>query len=171
MGWALCPLFLFVLNGVMYRETLFQSVTDILEPLLEGQGVELVELQLQPQKGRWFVRVFVDAEGGISLEDCRHLSLDIGQVLEAEELIPTSYVLEVSSPGLDRPLRTPRDFRRQQHRLVTLFLNAPIAGVARYTGRVAIVTLDHLVLHEPPDTPLEIPLSQIDRGVVELEFK
>jgi ribosome maturation factor RimP len=155
----------------MYRETLFQSVTDTLAPLLEAQGVELVELQLQPQKGRWFVRVFVDAEGGISLEDCRHLSFDIGQILEAEELIPTSYVLEVSSPGLDRPLRTPRDFRRQHQRLVTVFLHTPIAGATRYTGRVAAVTRDHLVLHEPPDAPLEIPLPQIDHGVVELEFK
>lgn len=165
------PTFFVRAHRAMYRETLFQSVTDILEPLLEAQGVELVELQLQPQKGRWLVRVFVDAEGGISLEDCRHLSLDIGQILEAEELIPTSYVLEVSSPGLDRPLRTPRDFRRQHQRLVTVFLHTPIAGATRYTGRVAAVTRDHLVLHEPPDAPLEIPLPQIDHGVVELEFK
>jgi ribosome maturation factor RimP len=140
-------------------------------PLIEAEGAELVELQLNPQKGRWFVRVFVDTERGISLEDCRQLSYEIGQVLDAEELIPSAYTLEVSSPGLDRPLRTPRDFRRQLRRLVTIMLNAPLWEKTRYRGRIAIVTEEYVVLHQPPDAPLDIPLSYIDHGVVELEFK
>lgn len=155
----------------MYREALFRSVNETIEPLLHAHGAELVELQLQPQKGRWLVRIFVDAEDGVSLEDCQLLSLEIGQLLDAEELIPSSYVLEVSSPGLDRPLRSPRDFRRQHQRLVTVFLHTPVLGQSRYTGRVAQVTDASLVLYEPPETPLEIPLPQIDHGVVELEFK
>jgi len=155
----------------MYRETLRQSVADIVGLFLRKQGFELVELQLQQRPGQWLVRVFADAEGGISLEDCRRLSLDIGQVLDAEDLISTSYVLEVSSPGLDRPLRTTRDFQRQCQHMVTVFLHSPFMGKTQYTGRVAAVTDVHLVLHAPPDTPLTIPLSQIAHGVVELEFK
>lgn len=155
----------------MYRETLRQSVIDIVAPLLQTQGFELVELQLQQRKGQWLVRVFADAEGGISLADCQRLSLDIGQVLDAEDVITTSYVLEVSSPGLDRPLRTARDFQRQHQRLVTVFLQSPLLGKTQYTGRVAAVTEAHVVLHVSPDTPLAIPLPQIERGVVELEFK
>ena len=155
----------------MYRETLRQSIADIIAPLLQTQGFELVELQLQQRKGQWLVRVFADAEGGISLEDCRRLSLEIGQVLDAEELISTSYVLEVSSPGLDRPLRTARDFQRQRQRMVTVFLQSPLMGKIQYTGRVAAVTEAGLVLHVSPDTPLTIPLPQIGHGVVELEFK
>lgn len=155
----------------MYRDVLFRSVTDTIETLLQVQGAELVELQLQPQKGRWLVRVFVDAEHGVSLEDCQRFSREIGQVLEAEELIPASYVLEVSSPGLARPLRTARDFRRQSQHLVTVFLCTPMLGETQYTGRVAAVTDEYLVLHMPPDVPLEIPLPHIDHGVVELEFK
>ncbi len=155
----------------MYRERVFQGVIDVIEPLIEAEGAELVELQLSPQKGRWLVRVFVDTEDGISLEDCRQLSLEIGQVLDAEELIPASYTLEVSSPGLDRPLQTPRDFRRQLQRLVTVTLNAPLGEKTRYRGRVAAVTEEYVVLHQPPDAPLDIPLLQIDHGVVELEFK
>ena len=95
----------------MYRETIRQSIAEIVEPLLQMQGFELVELQLQQRKGQWLVRVFADAEGGISLEDCQRLSRDIGLAFDAEDLIATSYVLEVSSPGLDRPLRTARDFQ------------------------------------------------------------
>ena len=60
----------------MYRETIRQSIADIVEPFLQTQGFELVELQLQQRKGQWLVRVFADAEGGISLDDCRRLSLD-----------------------------------------------------------------------------------------------
>ena len=150
---------------------LFQSVTDLVEPLLRAQGFELVELQMQQRKGRWLVRVFVDAEGGISLEDCRRLSLDIGQMLDTENLIPASYVLEVSSPGLDRPLRTARDFLRQCRRMVTVFLRTPLMGKTQYTGRISAVADAHLVLHMPPDMPFAIPLTQVDHGLVELEFK
>ena len=155
----------------MYRETIRQNIAEIVEPLLQMHGFALLELQLQQRKGQWFVRVFADAEGGISLEDCRKLSRDIGQAFDLEDLVPTSYVLEVSSPGLDRPLRTARDFQRQRQRMVTVFLNSPLMGQAQQTGRVAGVTTSHLVLHLPPDTPLTIPLPQIDHGVIELEFK
>lgn len=155
----------------MYRETLRQSVADIIASLLQMQGFEFVELQLQQRKGQWLVRVYADAESGISLEDCRRLSFEIGQVLDAEDLIPSAYVLEVSSPGLDRPLRTMRDFQRQRQRMVTVFLQSPLMGKTQYTGRVAAVTEAHLVLHVSAETPLAIPLSQVDYGVVELEFK
>lgn len=165
------PTFFIRAHVAMYRDTLLQTITEIITPLLNIQGAELVELQLSPQKGRWLVRLFVDAEGGVSLEDCRQLSYEIGQVLDAEELIPTSYLLEVSSPGLDRPLRTPRDFRRQQQHLVTIFLHTPLLGATQYTGRVANVTDTQVVLHHPPEKPLEIPWPQVDHGVVELEFK
>jgi ribosome maturation factor RimP len=155
----------------MYRDMLLQSVTDFVEPLLQVQGFDLVELQLHQRKGRWLVRVFVDTEGGISLEDCHRLSLELGQVLDAEDLIPAPYVLEVSSPGLDRPLRTAQDFRRQQQHLVTIILRIPLFDKTRYTGRVTSVADTHVVLYNPPDTLLEIPLSHIEYGVVELEFK
>ena len=155
----------------MYSEMLFQSVSGLIEPLLKDQGFELVELQLQQQKGRWLVRVFADGKDGISLEDCRRLSLEIGHLLDVEDLMPDPYVLEVSSPGLDRPLRTAQDFRRQYQRMVTIFLHTPLLDQAQYTGRIAKVADSHLVLHRPPEVPFEIPLTQIDHGIVELEFK
>src|SRR5713101_3304104 len=135
----------------MYRETIRQSIAEIIEPLLQTQGFELVELQLQQRKGQWLVRVFADAEGGISLEDCQRLSRDIGQAFDTEDLIAASYVLEVSSPGLARPLRTARDFQRQRQRMVTVFLHSPLMGKTTYTGRVARVTEGDLVLHISPD--------------------
>jgi ribosome maturation factor RimP len=155
----------------MQRETLSQHVSEAIKPFLDAQGVEFVELQLQQHKGRWLVRVFVDNNGGISLEDCRILSFEIGQLLDAEDLVPASYVLEVSSPGLDRPLKNLRDFRRQCQRMVTVFLHSPYLDKAQYTGRVAAVTESHLFLHSDTEAPITIPFQSIDHGVVELEFK
>ena len=109
----------------MQREKLSQHVSEAITPFLDAHGFEFIELQLQQHKGRWLVRLFVDNNGGLSLEDCRSLSFEIGQLLEAENLIPASYVLEVSSPGLDRPLKNLRDFRRQCQRMVTVFLHSP----------------------------------------------
>ena len=155
----------------MQRETLSQHVSEAIKSFLDTQGVEFVELQLQQHKGRWLVRVFVDHHGGISLEDCRRLSFEIGQLLDAENLIPASYVLEVSSPGLDRPLKNLRDFRRQCQRMVTVFLHSPYLNKAQYTGRVAAVTESHLFLYADTETPVTIPFGSIDHGIVELEFK
>jgi ribosome maturation factor RimP len=155
----------------MQRETLSQNVNETIEPLLNSQGVEFVELQLRQQKGRWLVRIFVDSDVGISLEDCRRLNFEIGQLMEAENVIPVSYVLEVSSPGLGRPLRNLRDFRRQHQRLVTVFLHVPHLDEAQYTGRVVGVTESHLHLQADSDTPVMIPFQSINHGVVELEFK
>ena len=155
----------------MQRETLSQNVNETIEPLLNSLGVDLVELQLQQHKGRWRVRIFVDSDVGISLADCRRLNFEIGQLIDAEDVIPASYVLEVSSPGLDRPLRNMRDFRRQQRRVVKVFLHVPHLDKAQYTGRVAGVTESHLLLQTDSDTPVTIPFQSIDHGVVELEFK
>ncbi len=169
--WALAHFFYSCSCSHLYRDTLLQTITEVITSLLNVHGAELVELKLSPQRGRWLVRIFVDAEDGVSLDDCRKLSYEIGQVLDAEELIPTAYLLEVSSPGLDRPLRTPRDFRRQHRHLVTVFLHTSLLGATEYKGRVADVTETQLVLHQPPEKPLEIPWTQVDHGVVEIEFK
>ena len=155
----------------MYRETLCQRVQSLIEPVLMQQGVELVELQLRQNKGRCLIRLYADTAAGISLEDCRKLSFDIGQVLDVEDVIQVPYVLEVSSPGLGRPLRTARDFQRQCNRLVTIFLRTPFMGKLQYTGRLATVSDETLVLYVSPETPFSIPLPQVEHGVVELEFK
>lgn len=155
----------------MQRDALSQNLNETIEPLLNSQGIELVELQLKQHKGRWLVRIFVDNDAGISLEDCRRLNFEIGHLMDAENVIPTSYVLEVSSPGLDRPLRNLRDFRRQHQRVVTVFLHVPHLDKAQYNGRVAGVTETHLILQTDSDPPVMIPFQSIDHGIVELEFK
>lgn len=155
----------------MQRETIQQTIASLIAPLVAEQGFELVDLQIQPRRSQWLVRIFADADGGIGLEDCRRLSREIGQVLDAEAFIPASYRLEVSSPGLDRPLHTVRDFQRQSQRLVRVFLHTPFDGQVQYVGRVVAVTDEKLLLQVTPEMPVTIPLMLIDHGVVELEFR
>jgi len=93
---------------------------DLLEPALEGQGYELVDLEYRREERGWVVRLFIDSESGVNLDDCVRVSREIGVLLEVEDLIPQAYNLEVSSPGMDRVLKKPRDFERFAGQLVKL---------------------------------------------------
>ncbi|HEX9208043.1 MAG TPA: ribosome maturation factor RimP [Steroidobacteraceae bacterium] len=92
----------------MLRETL----SALLQPVVEGLGYELWELEYQPGRGNALLRLYLDtrAEGGITVEDCERVSRAVSEVLDGADPIPGNYTLEVSSPGLDRPLRTARHF-------------------------------------------------------------
>ena len=93
-------------------ETRRAAVRAVIEPILEEQGLELVELTSRPQGHQQLIRVLVDRVGGVTIRQCAFVNQRISQALEAADPIEGSYVLEVSSPGLDRPLVTPRDFER-----------------------------------------------------------
>ena len=88
------------------------GIEDLVQPILAQRDVELVELSCLPRGGGWLVRLLVDRIGGITLAQCAQLNHLIGSLLETSSLIEGSFALEVSSPGLDRPLIRPRDFER-----------------------------------------------------------
>jgi ribosome maturation factor RimP len=90
----------------MLRDTLL----GMLQPVIEGLGYELWELEYQPGRGNALLRIYLDAEGGITVEDCERASRAVSEVLDARDPIPGNYTLEVSSPGVERPLRTARQF-------------------------------------------------------------
>ena len=98
----------------------------LLEPLVESMGYELVLLEFSPHKGSAMVRLFIDAPGGITLGDCEKVSREVEGVLDVEDPIPQNYRLEVSSPGLDRPLVKPAHFERFAGQLAKVQLVAPL---------------------------------------------
>lgn len=112
----------------------------LLEPLLAGEGAELVDLEVTGSRGRPVVRVFVDRPGGVGVDDCARISRLVETELEAAEAVPETYVLEVSSPGLDRPLRERRHFERYVGREVEIRLYAPHDGRRRLVGMLESVT-------------------------------
>lgn len=96
----------------MAQTTVADRVTELIDPVLKEFNLELVDVEYQHEGAYWFLRLFIDKEGGVNLDDCARLSREIDPLLEVEGVIPHAYRLEVSSPGLDRPLKRPEHFIR-----------------------------------------------------------
>jgi ribosome maturation factor RimP len=119
----------------MLRERLIALV----EPVLERQGYELVDLEFAAGRAHAVVRLFIDGPAGVGLEDCAAASREVSALLDAEDPIPNAYTLEVSSPGFDRVLRTRAHFGRFVGSRVHVELKDPRAGRRRYTGKLLTV--------------------------------
>ncbi|WP_245803886.1 ribosome maturation factor RimP [Geothermobacter hydrogeniphilus] len=89
-----------------------ERVAELVAPIIEEFGLELVDVEYKRERSDWFLRLFIDKPGGVTLDDCADLSREVDPLLEVEGLIPHAYRLEVSSPGLDRPLKKAADFVR-----------------------------------------------------------
>jgi ribosome maturation factor RimP len=120
----------------MLRDTLAARLT----PLVEGLGYELWELEYSAGRGNGFLRLYIDAEAGITLDDCERVSRAVSEVLDAEDPIPGHYTLEVSSPGVERPLRTAQQFARFVGETVYVETVQAIEGRRRFKG--ALVAVD-----------------------------
>lgn len=111
------------------------EVRRVIEPVIEELGLQLFRLDFAPTRGRVLLRILLDKPAGsVSLEDCTRVSGAVGRLLEGLDLIPSRYLLEVSSPGVDRPLITPRDFGRFEGERVRVQLTAPEQEVTEPEG-------------------------------------
>lgn len=99
-----------------------KQINDLILPILESRGVDLIDFELKGKSGFQVIRIFVDVEGGVTLGQCEELSREISDQLDRKDLIPGRYRLEVSSPGLDRPLKTLQDYKRNLNRTVKIVL-------------------------------------------------
>jgi ribosome maturation factor RimP len=152
------------------REHTITSLRQVLEPLLAAESVELVDLQWSRRGRRWVLAIFIDKDGGVTLDDCAHVSRQVGERIEVDNLIAHAYTLEVSSPGLDRPLRSLADYGRFREHLVRIITTMPIQGRTILVGRLKDVE-GETVLVEAQDTGLvPIPLAQIKHARLEVEF-
>jgi ribosome maturation factor RimP len=150
-------------------ETLLQEVREVIEPILQSQGFELVDLEYQRESRGWVLRIYLDREGGITLDDCTGVSHEVGAVLEVKDVIPNAYVLEVSSPGLTRPLKKPEDFNRFQNRLVKIKLYKPLDGRRNFKGTLLGLEVE-TVRVEADGQVFEIPLQSIAKANLEIDF-
>ncbi len=151
-------------------ERIVKEVSRIAESLLPEFGMEMVDVEFRFERGRWTLRVFIDKEGGVTLEDCATVSRDLGDVVEGENIIDRPYVLEVSSPGFDRPLRKEQDFIRSIGRLITIEMARPVNKRRNFTGRLAYVK-DGTVRILVDDADLfELPIDGIKRARIKYEF-
>ncbi len=111
-----------------------QKIEALVEPALSDMGYELVAVQYLSEHGRWILRILADKPGGITLDDCALLSRRIGPLLDIKDIISHEYVLEVSSPGLDRPLVKEEDFLQAIGKKIKVRMVVPVNGRRRFTG-------------------------------------
>ena len=134
-------------------------VEEIMTAMLEGTDFELVDTEFVKEKD-WYLRIFVDKVGGIDLDDCQLLSEKLGSILDKESLFDEPYILEMSSPGLDRVLKKDRDFLREAGKSVEVSLYAPIDGKKNFTGTLVSRDKDFLYLKNFAPIPRE-KISQV----------
>ncbi len=111
-----------------------EGVTAIAVPLLDDEGMELVEIEYRKEKIGWVLRLFIDKEQGVALDDCANISHELGNLLEVKDLIPHPYHLEISSPGLNRPLKKEKDFQRFKGRKVRIKTTHPLGNRKNFVG-------------------------------------
>ena len=135
----------------------------LIEPLLAQLGYELVDLEYAPGRAHSLLRIFIDRGEGVAIADCERVSRELSARLDVEDPLPTRYTLEVSSPGLDRVLRTPEHFRRFIGERVHLELLQPRDGRRRYTGRLESLGAEGIELNVD-GAMVAVPFAEIGRA-------
>ena len=148
------------------RERIRQLVSNV----VEGQGYELVEFELKGGGKNSVLRVFIDKPAGISHQDCELVSEQLGTVLDVEDLIPFSYTLEVSSPGLDRKLVKVSDYTRFEGKLAKVQTRIPLQNQKTFKGRLRGLRGESVLLESPKGVLLEIPLDVISESRLEFDW-
>ena len=118
----------------------------LLEPILEANSFELVDVEYVKEGSDWYLRAYVDKEGGITVDDCELVSRALEKKLDEEDLIRDAYILEVSSPGLTRPLKKERDYVRNLGKLVEIHLFKPVNKSKQFTGTLKAWDADSVTL-------------------------
>ncbi|MFQ5691971.1 MAG: ribosome maturation factor RimP [Nitrospinota bacterium] len=151
----------------MHTGELRSRLWPVVAPIVEEEGLELVELEFIQQGGRWVLRVYMDRPGGVVLDDCERVSRRLSPVLDVEDLIPHRYTLEVSSPGIPRPLRRVDDFQRFSGRPARIEMALPVGGRKRYSGELAGVSggeAPEVALKLGEGEVVRLPLANIKRA-------
>ncbi|NLP18717.1 MAG: ribosome maturation factor RimP [Firmicutes bacterium] len=157
------------MGGSLLSPRLDDRVVKLAEPIVAQWGLELVDIQYRKEGPHWYLRVFIDKEGGVGLEDCQRVSEGLGGILDRSDPIPHNYILEVSSPGLERPLKKKKDFIRFQGHEIKVRTYAPIDGRRNFRGQLQGV-MDEFVVMEVDKKSYSIPMEKIAKAQLVVEF-
>ncbi len=149
---------------VNWRESLEAGVATLAEQVAASMEMEVVLVEIKGGGNRSIVRIYIDKPGGVSLSDCERFSKRFSVVLDVEDSIPFSYILEVSSPGLDRPLVKEADFIRFAGRGARVRTRLPYEGQRSFKGKILGVTGGRVGLELEAGRHIEVALSDIDKA-------
>lgn len=145
-----------------------ELVESLASEMLAGTNIELVDVEYVKERD-WYLRVFLDKEGGIEIEDCQWLSEQLEEKLDSMDPIKDSYYLEVSSPGLDRALKKEKDFARHIGDMVEINTYAPIDGKKNIVGKL-VGLIDNNIQIEVDGTELSVPREKASQVRLHIEF-
>ena len=138
-----------------------KAAEELLRPVVEGLGYEFVDLRIVADRGRTVLQLFADKPGGITLDDCVRLSREVGPHLEVADLVPYSYNLEVSSPGLQRPVKKLSDAERFSGQRINLTMEKPVDGRKRFKGTIRGTDGEGRIIIEIDGTEFRLPWSDV----------
>ncbi|MGV8073081.1 MAG: ribosome maturation factor RimP [Syntrophobacteraceae bacterium] len=142
---------------------LIAQIQGLVEPVILSEGMDLVDIEYRREAHGWVLRFFIDREGGVTVDDCARISHVAGDLLDVTDLIPIPYHLEISSPGLDRPLRKFEHFQQYIGKIIDVRTVSPICNRRKFKGALVNVGPERIIVH-CDDQPHEIPLSLIERA-------
>ncbi|MDQ7794576.1 MAG: ribosome maturation factor RimP [bacterium] len=147
-----------------------ETVSELAEPIASRLGLELVEVEYRKEAGDWRLRVVLDKDGGVGVDDCQAFSQELGPVLDRADPVPHTYLLEVSSPGIERPLKKEADFERFAGRRVAVATFSPVEGRKRFSGELLGVDGGQVRVRLNDGEELAIPLAAIAKAKLAPEF-
>jgi ribosome maturation factor RimP len=160
-----------------------ERIRSLAERAAESYGLEIFDVQFRREAPGWVLRVTIDRRGvadtearpgapadSVSVDDCRRVSGDLSALLDVEDVIEPAYTLEVTSPGLDRPLRGAADFARFRGRLAQVVTSEPVDGQRHFRGRLLGVEEDRVMLAAEGGRVVRVPLGTVSRARLEVEF-
>ena len=152
-------------------------VRDLATRVANTYGLEIFDVELKREGGQQVLRVIVDRPGpaatpeeSVSIDDCARVAEDLGTLLDVEDVMPGGYTFEVSSPGLDRPLRTAEDYRRFAGRWAKIVTSQPVERQTAFSGRVKGLEGDDVLFESEGKKLMKLPLRLISRARLEVEF-
>lgn len=153
----------------MAKKADYEAKTEeFLMPLMEENNFELVDVEYVKEAGNWYLRVYIDKEGGITVDDCEVISRRLGEWLDKKDFITDSYILEVSSPGLGRPLKKDKDFDRNIGKDVDIKLYKPLNKQKDYKGTLASYNKETVTITLEDGT--EFVLNRPEIALIRLAF-
>lgn len=157
----------------MNIDALKKKIFDLASEVAVDEGFELYDVQILGSGRKTILRIFIDKDGGVTIDDCEKMSKSLGVVLDIEDIIQSSYTLEVSSPGIDRPLISKRDFEKNIGKLVRITTSEMIVNQTFFIGRITDVGENWVRIafdKKGKKEDLFIPLDKISKARLELEF-
>ena len=146
-----------------------KRVIDLVEPILDEMGFELVDVEYLSLYGKWVLRLYIDTETGVTIDDCVSVSREIGDLIDIKEVVTHEYTLEVSSPGIDRPLKKEKDFVGAVGKKIKVRMIAPMDGRRSFTGYLE--DFENGTLHiEVDGTPVALPWAEVEKANLVYEF-